>query len=57
MEWNVNRYGAYIITRKVWDGMWTEYGVHVTGCEMECGHGMVSSNRDGTEWNVDWYGI
>ena len=24
---------------------------------MECGHGMVSSNREGTEWNVDmvWY--
>ena len=24
---------------------------------MKCGHGMVSSNREGVEWNVDmvWY--
>ena len=23
---------------------------------MECGHGMVSSNREGVEWNVNRYG-
>ena len=41
VEWNVDMVW-YLVTGRVQNGMWT---------------GMVSSNREGTEWNVDWYGI